>query len=366
MTRISDRLSVAGLRFDFNRNGGNISNLEISTSSERVLHPLHKAFWVDGPDQLPSQVSLVERQLEGDFFCAPFGANPDSPIHGWTANGLWNPVELRTSGNSNSTSRSYELDQLVQGAKVTKTLTLKEGHPFLYQNHQFTGGDGHIPIAHHAMIRVPGGARLSFSQKSFGVTPQVPLETDPSRGGSLLSYPQRFDSITHVATGRGESVDISHYPFAREHEDIAVLLESSNSRLAWSAALASRDGFLFFAIKDPDILPQTLLWMSNGGRHYSPWDSKHDCVLGIEEAATSCHRSGGFASAPDKGSDGLACGLNLLQQGSTDIRYGFGAIPAPQGWSQISDIRMSADNIVIEDVSGATETLPFHGAHFGL
>lgn len=366
MARNSDRLSVAGLRFDFNRNGGNITNLEISALSGQTVRPLHKAFWADNPDQLPSQVSLVERQLEGDFFCAPFGGNPDLPIHGWTANGLWKPVELDTQCDSGSISKRYELDQLVQGARVTKTFSLIEGHPFLYQNHRFTGGHGHIPIAHHAMIRVPGGARLSFSEKRFGVTPQDPLETDPSRGRSLLSYPQRFDRITQVAAGQDQSFDISQYPFAREHEDIAVLVEDSASRLAWSAALAPRDGFLFFAIKDPGVLPQTLLWMSNGGRHYAPWDSKHDCVLGIEEAATSCHRTGGFTSTPDEGPDGIACGLNLSERGSSDIRYGFGAIPAPPGWSQVSDIRMSADRIMIEDVSGATESLPFHGPHFGL
>lgn len=366
MNAISDTLSVKGLRFDFNRHGGNITNLELSPSPGQILRPMHRAFWVGHSDQLPANVSLVERQLEGDFFCAPFGGNPGLPIHGWTANGLWSPLDSNLEISDDHCSRSYELDQPVQGAKVTKTLTLIEGHPFLYQNHRFAGGNGHIPIAHHAMIRVPGGAKLSFSEKGYGVTPKEPLETDPKQGRSLLTYPQRFDSLTQIAADQDISVDASRYPFAEKHEDIAVLVESSNSGLAWSAALARQDGFLFFALKHAGVLPQTMLWMSNGGRYYLPWDSKHDCVIGIEEAATSCHRTGRFTSEEGEGPDGIVCGLNLSEQGSADITYGFGAIPVPDGWSEVADVCASQNQLVIRDVGGAAVTLPFYGAHFGL
>ena len=65
-------------------------------------------------------------------------------------------------------------------------------------------------------------------------------------------------------------------------------MRASAGRRRWRAA----DGFVFFAVKDAQILGQTALWMSNGGRYYAPWSSRHLAVLGIEEATAGISATG--------------------------------------------------------------------------
>jgi len=364
VTRDDDHLSVDGLSIRFDPVGGRITDMILEPGvGEKPLRPLHRAPWVTEPEALPETVALVERHLAGDFFCAPFGGRPGLPIHGWTANGHWTRDTMETADDGALTAR-YRLRDPVQGATVTKELILRPGHPFLYQCHRFTGGEGHLPIAHHAMIRVPGGATLSFSEKRFGVTPEAPPETDPALGRSVLAYPQRFTALSEVATADGDVVDASTYPYTKAHEDLIVLAEA-HAGIGWSAALARNDGFLFFAVKDARRLPETILWQSNGGRDYAPWLGRHTHVLGIEEAATACHVNGRFDSLDGPSDEGLATGL-VLDAPTTGIRYGFGAAPAPRDWTMVSDIVPSTTDITLVDVGGDSITLPFHGAHFGL
>ena len=47
--------------------------------------------------------------------------------------------------------------------------------------------------------------------------------------------------------------------------------------------------FVWFALKDPRILRKTVLWISNGGRHYPPWNGRHINVMGLEEVTAYFH-----------------------------------------------------------------------------
>ena len=39
-------------------------------------------------------------------------------------------------------------------------------------------------------------------------------------------------------------------------------------------------------LKNPAQLPVTMLWFSNGGRSYAPWNGRHRDVLGVEDGCT--------------------------------------------------------------------------------
>jgi hypothetical protein len=355
-----DHISAEGISVRFDPNGGVIDDVEISFGGV-TLHPMHRAPWVVSGEALPDHVAPVERKLAGDFFCAPFGRSaPDVPIHGPAANGIWREVSKITAADG-SVSFRYELSDSILGARLVKEITLRPGQPIVYQRHVFDGGAGHIPVAHHAMVRVPGGAALSFSPKAFGRTTNSPLEPDPTRGRSLLKYPQRIEMLSQVELADGGMADATHYPFAARHEDFIALVEEEGARLGWSAALAPKDGFLFFAVKDAAALPETLLWMSNGGRDYAPWSGRHTCVLGIEEAATSFHVNGERAGGHD---DKRATGVELRGDAKTVIRFAFGAIPAPEGWMHIADIELGSGEIILIEVSGAARRIKFDSGFF--
>lgn len=371
-TSYTDHISNAAMTgapvsFDFDRHGGMIKNFTVASQPSATIKPLHTAPWALDPRETFDDISLVEQKLSGDFFCAPFGGGGEGPIHGNTANGLWSLLlPARDNAPDDAISATYQLREKVKGAVVTKQFELRAGDPLLYQRHQFQGGEGHLPIGHHAMICVPGGASLSFSEKQFSATPVQAPEPDASRGASLLKYPQKIDGLGPLQTRSGEPVDIYNYPFADNHEDLVIMAERPTARLGWTAALAQQDGFLFFSIKDATVLPETLLWMSNGGRNYAPWLGRHKHVLGIEEVATSCHNNGTFASAIERSPDGLPQGLTLSPGKVSTINYAFGAIAPPSGWTKVSDIEINAGHLVLVDVSGETRSVPFHGTHFGL
>lgn len=352
-----DMISAAGISVRFNREGGVVDDVAIEAGG-RTIRPLHRAPWLESGETLPDSVAPVERRLAGDFFCAPFAQSEAGvPIHGWPANGDWEGGE-QAATTGVRVSAVYRLKQQVAGARLEKTIALRAGEPVVYQTHVFTGGTSRLPIAHHAMIRVPGGARLSFSPKTGGRTTAAPPETDPARGRSILAYPQSIADLAAVRRKDGAMVDVSRYPFDRGHEDIVVLSEQPGRTVGWSAALADADGFLFFALKDAFVLPQTVLWMSNGGRSYAPWNSRHIAVLGIEEAATGIH----LLSGEDM-PDGVATDLQL-GAGRTAIRYAFGAVVPPKGWSEVADIAISGDALILEDRSGERLSLPFDGGFF--
>ena len=354
-----ETIAVDGIALSFETESGIIDRLTIGAASAggtQPLRPLHRAPWVESGETLPDFVAPIEARLAGDFFCAPFGpASAEVAIHGWAANGSWEPAGTDVAGDGALTA-SFHLRQAIQGARLVKEITLCPGHPIVYQRHALSGGNVLLPVAHHAMLHVPGGAALSFSAKLHGATPGQGLETDPARGRSILSYPQRFDALSSVKRADGTTVDASVYPFAESHEDLIILTEKPGARLGWSAAVAVKEGFVFFAVKDAAALPQTVLWMSNGGRDYPPWNGRHRAVIGIEEASI-----GDPLSDAASGAQG---GIRLEPDRTTSIAYAFGAIAVPSCWTGIVDIAVKGDRLVLTDASGATRDLPFLGAHF--
>lgn len=344
-----------GISLAFRPESGIIDDLVINCEGAKDLRPLHRAPWLGTGETLPDEVALVEQRLAGDFFCAPFGkTSPDIPIHGWAANGTWEKANERSANGA--VTATYQLHESIEGARLTKHLTLRPGHPVVYQSHVFEGGSGTMPVAHHAMLHLPGTARLSFSSKASGLTPRSALETDPKRGRSVLAYPQKISSLETLRREDGGLSDASLYPFDLGHEDLVILVEKPGTKLGWSAALAKTDGFLFFALKDAALLPHTVLWMSNGGRFYPPWNGRHHAVIGIEEASLD-HR---LIDDPELAAKGLA----LARDRTTTIRYALGAIPAPEGWTSIRDIRLDAGKLIVSDASGETRSVPFWTEHF--
>lgn len=364
------RLSTNGISVDVTPLGGMLSGLEIVRDGHRI-RPLHRAPWVGSHEAMPEGAAPHLAVLEGDFFCAPFGATdePGVPAHGWPANGHWRQAAAERAGDGAVTG-VWQLDEAVRGARVEKRVTLRPSHPLVYQEHRLSGGEGAVPIAHHAMIRVPGGARLSFSPKDFGETPGQGLETDPARGRGLLAYPQRFAGLDAVALAAGGSVDARTYPFADGHEDFLTLFDPPDATVGWSAAVVAPDpearegGFVFFAVKDAGLLPQTSLWMSNGGRDYPPWDGRHRAVLGIEESCSLFGDGRLAAAAPNRlSAEGYRTAVPL--GGEVAVRYALGAVPLPEGWSEVAEILFAEAALTLVDVSGARLALPFDGGFFG-
>ncbi|SLN41407.1 hypothetical protein AQS8620_01593 [Aquimixticola soesokkakensis] len=315
---------------------------------------LHTAHWV-GTEAAKDCAAPVDAHLAGDFFCAPFGAHGMAgvPPHGWSANSDWAAVT-----RAHSAERAIlrlELQREVMGARIAKEIKLRAHHPTLYQTHRISGGRGLLPFAAHPMIRMRAGGRISTSPKRLAFTPPQPIG-DAER----LKYPAQSTDITAFPALDG-SVDLTRFSSGTGHEDFVTLVEAQGRSWGWTAVVRSAEEDIVFFLKDARLAPVTMLWLSNGGRFSSPWDGRHEGVLGIEDG----HAAGGYTQAQAQAGEtpladlGLAGGLVLDPDTRFDFRHAIGRIAKPAGWKQIADIALEADKLILSEVTGAQITLPF-------
>jgi len=210
------------------------------------------------------------------------------------------------------------------------------------------------------MVRTDHPVTLSFSPKAFGTTPDRPVETDPALGRSALAYPQRFTDLRSLRRADGTTIDGTRHPIDVEAEDLALLVDAPGSDFAWSAALSPEGGFLFLGLKDPRILPATLLWMSNFGRSYAPWSGRHGHCLGIEELCSNGGLGHAASIAPNALSTArVLTAISFNPDRPIIVPYVFGAIPVDRDWQRVTRIARTGSQLRITDERGSSATFPF-------
>ncbi len=359
-------IEAEGIRVEVDLDLGQLAKIEI-TRDGRTVAPFHRAPWADEPGPIEGTERAPHlARLSGDFFCAPFGLADvePAPPHGWTANGAWALVGSENSDGA--TKATFVLDHKVMGARVLKELMVRDGHPFLYQRHVFENGAGSLSVANHAMVRFPNGGRLSFSPKRWAETPVTALETDPARGRFVLAYPATSTDLSRFPLADGGTADLTRYPIGERHEDFAMLVEAEGATLGWSAALRPREGDLALTLKNPALLPVTMLWFSNGGRDYAPWNGRHRDVLGIEDACAYSAYGHKASISPNPMSEaGIPTAIRLEPDGSVEVRHVIGAVPVPEGLREIGAVSTGRDSLVAKDVAGRRIVLPFDANFLG-
>jgi hypothetical protein len=352
MTASTECVTIAadGISVTLDLAVGHIKTLAVERDGRRVA-PLHRAPWTEEAHE-PGMPAHLAR-LSGDFLCAPFGPSDidGSPSHGWPANSPWR--HLGTEMIPGGSTARFELEKNVMGARVTKEFTLRHGHPFLYQRHLFSGGEGAVSVGLHMMVSLPQGGHLNFSHKLFAETPAVALEPDGAKGHSLLAYPSHFHDIKKAPRADGGTANLTCYPFDRNHEDFVMMAEAPENKLAWASALRHHEGDLVLSLKRPSDFPLTLLWMSNGGRYYAPWNSRHRGVLGLEEARTYSLAGHKASIAPNPLSDqGIPTSISLGAGGDVDLRQVTGIMPVPPGWDRVTRVQARDGKLAILSDNG--------------
>ncbi|HHZ08599.1 MAG TPA: hypothetical protein GX405_07440 [Rhizobiales bacterium] len=387
----------------FDAAAGNIPKLRLRWAG-RWIEPLHAAPWRDEPEvQADTRLPLVDRRLAGDFFCAPFAGavDPNVPPHGWTANSAWRVTEQERGLLRAVLGAAAELADLpltlpsprsrgegmleaeavphlpsprergegpgrgmrgdahvttVLGATIAKILALAEDAPLLYQEHVIESGNGILPVAHHPMVHLTGTGRFFTSRKRAVLTPDRPLE--PGRG--RLAYPARSTDLTRVAAADGGTVDLTRWPIGTRNEDFAVLVEAVPEGIGWSAVIREAEDDIVFFLKDPAVLPITMLWFSNGGRDHAPWNGRHVGVVGVEDGCAPGLAGEAAAGQPNPiAAEGVASGLALAEGRRHVVRHVTGAVPRPAGWTGIADISTAGDRLTISDGAGQRLELPW-------
>lgn len=316
---------------------------------DRVVEPFHVAPWSDEPLPIPAMLQV----LRGDFFCMPFGASEEpfdevlDPPHGETANRDWGLTNLGDSRIELALSLS------LREGTVSREVFGSPDAPVLGQQMTLRGVRGPMPVGTHAMLRFRTAGLVSVSPFVMGQVLPVPFE-DPAQGGySSLKQGAWFESLTKVEKADGSFADLTRYPAREGFEDLVMVAADPQAPLAWSAVVFPEEGYLWLQLKNPQTLRNTVLWHSNGGRHYMPWNGRHRSVLGVEEVTAYFHL--GLAASVQKtpwSEAGHPTALPLDPQVPTSIRLLQLVAEIPHQFSRVERVERTHNGLLVLDVFG--------------
>jgi hypothetical protein len=300
------------------------------------------------------------KSLRGDFFCFPFGGNETPwrseahPPHGESANSRWKLDSMSSADDRASLQAS--LTTRVRAGRIIKTISLAAGQSVIYQKHVLHGFTGRMPIGHHPMLRFPdnpGSGLLSFSRFVHGQVYPGAFEKPEARGYQSLKPGATFQSIDRVPLLAGGYADLSSYPARRGYEDLVLLSADPTLSFAWSAVAFPKQRYVWFALRDPRVLRNTILWISNGGRHYAPWSGRHVNVMGIEDTTSYFHEGIASSLRPNGLTRmGIPTAIKLDSKAPTTISHIMGVASIPRGFDHVADVSRTADGIELRSRSG--------------
>jgi hypothetical protein len=328
--------------------GGHLGPVTFDRRGTKI-RPLSVAPWAqEPPDRSNPPIINV---LRGDFFCLPFGGTStpfhgeQHPAHGETANAKWKLESLAQPAGKDATLH-LSLNTRIRAGRVDKHITLPADHDAVYQRHTISGMSGPMDFGHHAMLKFPdepGSGVISTSPFVYGQVYPEPIERPENRGYSMLKPGAAFTSLREVSTITGETTDLSRYPARRGFEDLVMLVSDDNLPFAWTAVAFPRQRYVWFALKDPRVLRSTIFWISNGGRHYAPWNGRHVNVMGLEDVTSYFHP--GLAESVKENPlsrRGYPTHVQLDPARGLTVNYIMGVAPLPPGFERVETIEPAA------------------------
>ncbi len=311
----------------------------------RNIQPFSIAPWAE---ENVEEHPAILRALRGDFFCMPFGANlqkfgdEEHVLHGDTANGNWCLEEARDG------YLRMSMDTQVRTSNVVKELWMRPGETAVHSRHTISGGSGPMPFGHHAMVKFPCEGLVSVSPFSFGQVYPDPFENPVLGGYSCLKEGARFTRLDAVPMANGGTADLSRYPAREGFEDLAMVFSESDRDFAWSAVVFPELGYAWYALKNPRVLSGTILWHSNGGRHYAPWKGRHRGVLGIEDVTAYMHYGVAESAAENEASrEGFVTHHLLDPERPTVVNYIMGIVEVPSDFGHVTSIEQADEGILL-------------------
>jgi hypothetical protein len=180
-----------------------------------------------------------------------------------------------------------------------------------------------------------------------------PTEKPEERGYSSLKPGAVFKELSKVPTVFGGNADLSRFPARRGFEDIVINVNDPRDALGWTAVVFPKQRYVFFSLKDPQSLASTLFWISNGGRHYAPWNGRHLDVIGIEEITSYFHV--GLAESVKKSAlskRGIPTSVTLNPKRPLIVNYIFGVAAIPAGFDHVKEVVAGDGEMELRSRSG--------------
>jgi hypothetical protein len=360
-------LETDAVKASVTQTGGHIAPVAFQLG-KKTVQPYSIAPWWN--EKLPAGLPPIVQVLRGDFFCMPFGGNATKyrgvkhEVHGDTANLRWKPLGYEKTKEATTLRLGMELESYA--GRVEKRITLVPGHTLLYQKHIIAGVNAPTSLGHHSVLKFPeepGSGRLSTSKRLFGQVFVEPAENPAEGGYSILKSGAVFDDLGCVPTITGETTDIGSYPARRGFEEIVILATDPSEPIAWTAVAFPKEGYAWFSLRDPQVLTSTLLWITNGGRHYAPWNGRHVNAMGVEDM-TGCFHYGATESAKSNvlSERGVKTSVAPSAKKPLHVNYISGLVAIPKTFDRVKSIVVEPNQAILTSESGKCVRTPVNAS----
>lgn len=262
------------------------------TAGRSVVKPFFDNPW----HRDPREMDTLTRHLGAEWPCVPFGV-PQPPAnlpkewqspqngpgwngfaHGYGAHSTWSLTQI----NARSAMAEIAYPETTPIVGLRRHIELVAQNEIRFRLEVDARFDSEVPLGIHPVVSLagsePGTAKLDIAGEETAWT--FPVDVEP--GMSFLAPDQRRVPISTLRTSAGGQVDARHLPFPGQSEDLVLL-----SAPGGCVSLSRPDLGYCVDIRWNDAdLPFCLLWLSNRGRDYAPWDSRV-CAIGIEPVAAA-------------------------------------------------------------------------------
>ena len=267
-------------------NGGMLAQL-YWVKGERKIPVLHQAPWLK--EGYYSQSAGLMEHLSGEWACVPFGfVTEDSSLflkdapHGLPCHSTWQVVALLEDKSKLVLGYDYPKNNDLE--RIERTIELTDKQVKLSYS-IVSRTDCAVPMGAHPVFPTEGkDNELELEIIGDGMVYGIECEPQVSR----LVPGKYFESLSKLPLqeqyfnrdGNTEVMDGTHLPKPYATEEIVQMLHPQGQ-----AILKYRNKGLKVTLSwDHKVITTCLLWMSNYGRAFEPWDGKN-CCLGIEPIA---------------------------------------------------------------------------------
>jgi hypothetical protein len=102
-----------------------------------------------------------------------------------------------------------------------------------------------------------------------------------------------------------------------------------------------------------------VMWISNGGRHYAPWNGRHVNVMGLEDVTSYFHLGLAESARPNPVSRrGIATHLTLKSGSPLTVNYIMGVAAIPAKWGRVKTITPDSKGVVLQSDQGRSVHAP--------
>lgn len=367
------KLSNDKVELFITESGGQLAPVKFNINTENIIQPYYISPWQN--ENIPEFDDPVLVPLRGDFFCMPFGGNAEPvngeqhSVHGEVSSSPWQFVEQSKAGDI--TTLKLEMQTTACQGNVTKKLQLYDGQNVIYTTHIIAGYSGAMPIGHHCTLAVPereNSMTIAVSDFAFGMTSPGVFSDPANREYQSLALNEKFTDLHRVPVmwKNLPPADCTSFPQRPGFTDLLELFKRPAATPAWTVALCPEQGYLWFSLKNAAQMPGTVFWISNRGRHGSPWDGRNRC-LGLEE--TCSYFADGLKASiePNMITDaGFPTALKLSAEQPVTVNFIQGVAAIPASFTALKTVTFGEGSVTFSSTAGDNVTTAVNYQLLGL